>query len=95
LQTLCTKIFADINIDEIFIHGTNEFVAQNDHEQHTITGEKISNPVTLTGAGDHFNAGYLLGKLQKFSLQKCLSYGYQTATFYIKTGKNISKDLLK
>ena len=71
LQNLCTKIFADINIDELFIHGTNEFVAQNSHEQQHITGEKISNPVTLTGAGDHFNAGYLLGKLQNSSLQKC------------------------
>lgn len=95
LQSLCNTIYNNLKIDEVFIHDTQEFAAQNRFTNAFITGEKILNPVTLTGAGDHFNAGYLFGKLNNLSLNQCLYYGDQTAIYYIKTGMNINNGSLK
>ncbi len=47
---------------------------------------KIAHPICLTGSGDHFNAGFLIGKLLKFKNEDCLLLGNAFAGIYIKMG---------
>lgn len=48
---------------------------------------KIDHPICLTGSGDHFNAGFLIGKLLNFKNEDCLLLGNAFAGDYIKMGK--------
>src|SRR5262249_3298376 len=41
-----------------------------------------------TGAGDHFNSGFCLGKLLGFSTEQCLQTGVTTSGFYVRTGQS-------
>jgi sugar/nucleoside kinase (ribokinase family) len=41
-----------------------------------------------TGAGDHFNSGFCLGKLLGFPTAQCLLTGVTTSGFYVRTAKS-------
>ena len=96
VSTLGSEIYKKLNIDEIFIHEIQDFVAYNRTNHAHFHGEKIENPKTLTGAGDHFNAGYLYAKLLKKPLQQCLLFGDLMATFFIQNDQDLQpQELLK
>ena len=44
----------------------------------------VPNPKITTGAGDHFNSGFCLGKLLGFSNPECVLTGVSTSGFYVK-----------
>ncbi|MDR1665933.1 MAG: hypothetical protein LBR62_02720, partial [Puniceicoccales bacterium] len=48
---------------------------------------KILHPVCLTGSGDHFNAGYLVGRLLGLKTEDCLRCGNAFAGTYIELGR--------
>ena len=54
----------------------------------------IASPRTLTGAGDHFNAGIVLGLLHHLSPLACLCLGHAVAAHWIQEAKEISRDQL-
>ena len=45
-------------------------------------------PLITTGAGDHFNSGFCLGKLLGLTTQQCLLTGVTTSGFYVRTGQS-------
>jgi len=44
--------------------------------------------VITTGAGDHFNAGFCVGRLLDLSHQESLATGVATSGFYVRSGKS-------
>jgi hypothetical protein len=46
----------------------------------------LAQPLTLTGAGDHFSAGFCAGLLMKFSIEECLLLGNSVAGFLVTHG---------
>lgn len=59
--------------------------------------EKVSyceKPVIQTGAGDHFNAGFLLGVLLHLDLPECLRLGIANSGFYIRNACSPTREQL-
>ena len=53
-------------------------------------GPYVGKPLISTGAGDHFNAGYNLGRLLGGTLEQCLQLGVGTSGFYVRSAKSPS-----
>jgi sugar/nucleoside kinase (ribokinase family) len=48
----------------------------------------VQQPKISTGAGDHFNAGFCLGRVLGFSLRESLCIGAATSGYYVRTAKS-------
>jgi ketohexokinase len=55
-----------------------------------VEGPFTPKPKITTGAGDHFNSGFCLGKLLGFSTDQCLLTGVTTSGFYVRTAQSPS-----
>jgi hypothetical protein len=53
-----------------------------------VDGPFTPKPLITTGAGDHFNAGFCLGKLLGFGNHECVTLGVATSGFYVRTSKS-------
>jgi sugar/nucleoside kinase (ribokinase family) len=49
---------------------------------------RLVNVFDAVGAGDTFNAGFLYGYRQSWSISDCLAFGNSTASLYISRDKN-------
>ena len=47
-------------------------------------------PLITTGAGDHFNAGFVTGQLLGFAPETCLALGVCTSGHYVRTAQSPS-----
>jgi sugar/nucleoside kinase (ribokinase family) len=45
----------------------------------------VKEPKISTGAGDHFNAGFCLGRVLGLSLEESLCTGVGTSGYYVRT----------
>lgn len=54
----------------------------------------VEKPKILTGAGDHFNAGFCSGLLKGISLQEALKLGNRSAGIYIGSGQDWEAPIL-
>ena len=53
-------------------------------------GPFIKHPLISTGAGDHFNAGFCVGKILGLELAECLCAGVAASGHYVRSGKSPS-----
>jgi sugar/nucleoside kinase (ribokinase family) len=50
-----------------------------------VPGPYAAKPLITTGAGDHFNAGFVSGQLMGLSPESCLGLGVSTSGHYVRT----------
>ena len=55
---------------------------------HRFDGPYVGRPLISTGAGDHFNAGFMLGRVLGLDLPHCLCCGVGTSGHYVRTGQS-------
>lgn len=55
-----------------------------------VPGPYAAKPLITTGAGDHFNAGFVAGQLMGVAPQACLTLGVSTSGHYVRTAKSPS-----
>ena len=90
LLDLCKQIHQRIPVDTIIIHPTAYALASGPDGASIVGGPFTPKPKITTGAGDHFNSGFCLGKLLSFPTQLCLLTGVTTSGHYVRTGQSPS-----
>jgi len=84
-----------LKIDTVVVHPT-QFAAAADASGAThVVGPFTAKPKITTGAGDHFNAGFCLGRLLGLDLAGSLQIGVATSGFYVRNAKSPRLDDLK
>lgn len=90
LQKLCQDIHLRVRVDTIVVHPTAFALASGPDGLSLVEGPFAPKPKITTGAGDHFNSGFCLGKLLGFPTEKCLLTGVTTSGFYVRTAQSPS-----
>ena len=88
LLDLCQHIHRLIPVDTIVIHPTAYALASGPDGTALAEGPFTPKPKITTGAGDHFNSGFCLGKLLGFSTELCLLTGVTTSGCYVRSGQS-------
>ncbi len=88
LRRLCQELHRRLPIDTLVVHPTAYALASGSDGLHLVEGPFTPKPKITTGAGDHFNTGFCLGKLLGLSTQQSLLAGVTTSGFYVRTGQS-------
>lgn len=89
------RILEKLQIDTVVVHPT-AFAAAADATGAThVAGPFTAKPKITTGAGDHFNAGFCIGRLLDCDLAGSLQVGVATSGFYVRQAKSPRLEDLK
>ena len=88
LQKLCQEIHSRIRVDTLVVHPTAFALASGPDGAALVEGPFTPKPKITTGAGDHFNSGFCLGKLLGLPTDQCLLTGVTTSGFYVRTAQS-------
>ncbi len=88
LQNLCQEIHQRVKVDTVIIHPTAYALASGPDGVSHVEGPFTPKPKITTGAGDHFNSGFCLGKLMGLATEECLLTGVTTSGLYVRTGQS-------
>jgi sugar/nucleoside kinase (ribokinase family) len=75
-------------LDTVVVHPVTYALAVSNGKVDLVHGPVITKPTITTGAGDHFNSGFCLGKLLGLDNEMSLLAGVSTSGFYVKTGQS-------
>jgi sugar/nucleoside kinase (ribokinase family) len=79
---------AKLRIGTLVIHPVAYALAVTAGEVSMVHGPFAARPKVTTGAGDHFNSGFCLGKLLGLDNAMSLLNGVATSGFYVRTGQS-------
>ena len=88
LSQLSSEIYAKMNIGTLVVHPVAYALAVDKSGVSLVDGPFVADPVITTGAGDHFNAGFCVGKLLGLDNENALLTGVSTSGFYVRTGRS-------
>lgn len=74
-----------LKLDCCVIHPRNGAAAATSDASASLAGPFVRDPAISTGAGDHFNAGFMLGRLLDMPLEECLCTGVGTSGHYVRS----------
>jgi pfkB family carbohydrate kinase len=86
LRSMARQIRQHLEIATVVIHPTKSAVCATREDTWWVPGPYVEKPLITTGAGDHFNAGFMIGQLLGVSPESCLALGVSTSGFYVRTG---------
>src|SRR5687768_5190649 len=79
-----------LGLECVVIHPRRGAAAATADESARFAGPFVQQPRISTGAGDHFNAGFCLGRVLGFSLLESLCTGCATSGYYVRTAESPS-----
>lgn len=88
LLKLAKEIHARLQINTVVVHPVHYALAVSAGDSAIVEGPFTPKPLITTGAGDHFNAGFCLGKLLGFDNAKAVLTGVSTSGFYVRSAKS-------
>lgn len=88
LQALTAAILKQVPVNTLVVHPTRHALACSGAGVDDVDGPFVAKPLITTGAGDHFNSGFVLGKLLGLSNAQSLLCGVSTSGFYVRTGRS-------
>ncbi|QOV90860.1 PfkB family carbohydrate kinase [Humisphaera borealis] len=80
------RIREKLNLHCVVVHPRRGAAAATAGEHGTFAGPFIKEPKISTGAGDHFNGGFCLGRMLGLDLEESLCVGTATSGYYVRTG---------
>jgi sugar/nucleoside kinase (ribokinase family) len=72
----------------VVIHPRRGAAAATERESARFAGPFVQQPKISTGAGDHFNAGFCLGRVLGFGLEESLCIGVATSGYYVRSAES-------
>lgn len=88
LAALSTDIARRVAVDTLVVHPTAFALAVSGGRADIVSGPVCARPKITTGAGDHFNSGFCLGKLLGLDNADSLLCGVSTSGHYVRTGES-------
>ncbi|MDR1413362.1 MAG: PfkB family carbohydrate kinase [Puniceicoccales bacterium] len=88
LQKAAEFLQKSLGLSVVFIHGNRISVAAAAGQSALASGYFVENPKFSTGAGDHYNAGFLAAYLCDGDINFAANFAAATAAFYVKTGRS-------
>jgi hypothetical protein len=83
-----THIRDALGIDTVVIHPIGFAAAADVAGTAHVKGPICRKPKITTGAGDHFNAGFCVGRIRGLGLAECLQIGVATSGYYVRSVKS-------
>jgi sugar/nucleoside kinase (ribokinase family) len=77
-----------LRINTLVVHPVSYALAVSSGDAEIIEGPFIPKPLITTGAGDHFNSGFCLGKLLGFDNAMSVLTGVTTSGYYVRTAQS-------
>jgi sugar/nucleoside kinase (ribokinase family) len=90
LKNIARFIQDRLRIAGVVVHPRAFAVAASAEGVVRVDGPFMKKPLISTGAGDHFNAGFCLGKLIGADNEVALQLGVATSGYYVRTAKSPS-----
>jgi sugar/nucleoside kinase (ribokinase family) len=84
LEELTIAIRQALDLSCVVVHPRRSAAAATVGQCVRFDGPFIQHPLISTGAGDHFNAGFCIGRILGFTLEECLCAGVATSGYYVR-----------
>jgi sugar/nucleoside kinase (ribokinase family) len=92
VATHASRIEARLRLETIVVHPTHFAAAADANGAASLAGPYTPSPLITTGAGDHFNSGFCLGRMLGAGLEESLQLGVATSGFYVRNAKSPTLD---
>lgn len=89
-QIQASSIRLSLEIDHVVIHNPRYATVSDASETTILSTRYCENPLKSTGAGDRFNAGYILGQLLGESRKNRLALGCAASGHFVRTAQSPS-----
>jgi sugar/nucleoside kinase (ribokinase family) len=90
IEATARSIRQKLGISCVVIHPRRAAAAATADDSASFLGPFVQQPKISTGAGDHFNAGFCLGRVLGFGLEESLCAGVATSGYYVRTAESPS-----
>jgi sugar/nucleoside kinase (ribokinase family) len=95
IESLAAEIRQKLGLSCVVVHPRSGAAAATASGTAIFSGPFVQQPKISTGAGDHFNAGFCLGRVLGMELAECLCVGVATSGYYVRnaqsaTGKQLA-----
>ncbi|HVN43344.1 MAG TPA: PfkB family carbohydrate kinase [Steroidobacteraceae bacterium] len=88
LRSMARQIRQKLGLTTVVIHPKESAACATREDTWWVPGPYVAQPLITTGAGDHFNAGFVLGQLLGLSPEACLGLGVGTSGLYVRTARS-------
>jgi sugar/nucleoside kinase (ribokinase family) len=100
VKDLARDIRAKLNVASVVVHPRRGAAAATADHAAYFAGPFVQQPKISTGAGDHFNAGFAMGRVIGLSLEESLCSGVATSGYYVRsaqspTGRQLAEFIAK
>lgn len=90
LKALASRIRNAIDVNCVVIHPTSSAACATKEGSWWVQGPYCEKPLITTGAGDHFNAGFMAGTTLGLSPLACLTLAVTFSGHYVRTAQSPS-----
>jgi sugar/nucleoside kinase (ribokinase family) len=94
IEPMAVAIRRALGIGCVVIHPRRAAAAATATETARFAGPFVQQPLISTGAGDHFNAGFCLGRIAGLGLVESLCTGVACSGYYVRTAQSPSAEQL-
>lgn len=88
LRQLAAELNRALPLGTVVVHPVTYALATSGEKVSLVEGPFIAKPLITTGAGDHFNSGFCLGKLLGLDNELAVLTGVTTSGYYVRTGQS-------
>jgi ketohexokinase len=88
IEQIAKAIREKLDLGCVVVHPRKAAAAATREESATFFGPFVEQPKISTGAGDHFNAGFCLGRTLGLTLEESLCTGVATSGHYVRTAQS-------